>query len=121
MTNNLKLQVYHGVEATVNAYIFSDDESIILVDSLRNSDEAMQLAKLIKQEGKPLTHLLITHGHPDHYTGMNVIKNQFPDVQIVVPSSAIKNDIMSFSAWMESVGWLEKEPALKPKTEANPN
>ena len=121
MANNLKLQVYHGVEATVNAYIFSDDNSIILVDSLRNSDEATQLANLIKQEGKSLTHLLITHGHPDHYTGMNVIKNQFPEVEIVVTTPEIKNDIAGFSTWMESVGWLEKEPTLKPKTEANPN
>lgn len=109
------------MEATVNAYMFSDDKSIILVDSLRNSGEATQLADMIKQEGKPLTHLLITHGHPDHYTGMNVIRNQFPDVQIVVTTEAIKNDIAGFSAWMESVGWLEKEPALKPKTATNPN
>ena len=121
MANNIQLQVYHGVEASVNAYIFSDSKSIILVDSLRNSEEATQLAQLIKKEGKPLTHLLITHGHPDHYTGMNVIKQEFPDVQIVVTTADIKNDIIGFSTWMESVGWLEKEPALKPKTVANTN
>jgi glyoxylase-like metal-dependent hydrolase (beta-lactamase superfamily II) len=120
MANNIKLQVYHGVEATVNAYIFSDDKSIILVDCLRNSEEASLLAAQIKAEGKPLTHLFITHGHPDHYTGMNVIKAEFPDVWIVVNTPEIKNDIINFSTWMESVGWLEKEPALKPMTDANP-
>lgn len=118
---NIQLQVYHGVEATVNAYIFSDDKSIILVDSLRNSQEAALLAQQIKQLGKPLTHLLLTHGHPDHYTGMYVIKNEFPDVKIVVTTQQIKDDIMGFSAWMESVGWLDKEPKLKPLTATNPN
>ncbi|MFD0749378.1 MBL fold metallo-hydrolase [Mucilaginibacter calamicampi] len=121
MANNINLQVYHGVEATVNAYIFSDDQSIILVDCLRNSNEASKLAAQIKEMGKPLTHLFITHGHPDHYTGMNVIKNEFPDVRIVVNAPEIKADIINFSTWMESVGWLEGEPALKPKTDANPD
>ena len=121
MTNNIDLQVYHGVEASVNAYIFSDDKSVVLVDSLRNSEEAELLAAEIKAHDKPLTHLLITHGHPDHYIGMNVIKQQFPDVRIVVNAPEIKEDIIAFSTWMESVGWLEKEPALKPKTDTNPN
>jgi glyoxylase-like metal-dependent hydrolase (beta-lactamase superfamily II) len=121
MTNNIKLDVYHGVEATVNAYIFSDNQSVILVDCLRNSEEAAKLAAQIKQMGKPLTHLFITHGHPDHYTGMNVIKAEFPDVRIVVNTPEIKEDIINFSTWMESVGWLEKEPALKPQTDTNPD
>ena len=121
MTNNIKLDVYHGVEATVNAYIFSDDKSVILVDCLRNSQEAAKLAAKIKEMGKPLTHLFITHGHPDHYTGMNVIKAEFPDVMIVVNTPEIKEDIINFSTWMESVGWLEKEPALKPRSDANPD
>ena len=118
---NIQLQVYHGVEATVNAYIFQDDKSIILVDSLRNSEEAALLAQQVKQIGKPLTHLLLTHGHPDHYTGMYVIKNEFPDVKIVVTTQQIKDDIINFSTWMESVGWLDKEVNLKPLTAANPN
>lgn len=120
MTNNIKLQVYHGVEASVNAYIFSDDKSVVLVDCLRNSEEARLLATQVKAQDKPLTHLLITHGHPDHYIGMNVLKQEFPDARIVVNAPEIKEDVIAFSTWMESVGWLEKEPALKPKTDTNP-
>jgi len=121
MANNIQLQVYHGIEATVNAYIFSDDKSVILVDCLRNSGEAAKLAQEIKEQNKPLTHILITHGHPDHYLGMRTIKNAFPDAQIVVTTEAIKKDISGFSAWMESVGWLETEPAMKPKSATNPD
>ena len=32
----------------------------------------------------------------------------------------IKKDIIGFSTWMESVGWLDNEPALKPKSALNP-
>jgi glyoxylase-like metal-dependent hydrolase (beta-lactamase superfamily II) len=94
---------------------------MILVDCLRNSEEATTLAGFIKKYNKPLTHILITHGHPDHYLGMHVMKQQFPNTRIVVTTGEIKNDISGFSTWMESVGWLEKEPAMKPKTAENEN
>ena len=116
MAKNIRLDVYHGKEASVNAYIFSDDQSMILVDWLRNSEETAGLAAHIKNPEKPLTHILITHGHPDHFLGMNVLRQQFPEARIVVTTQEIKNDIIGFAAWMESVGWLDVEPAMKPKT-----
>jgi len=97
MANNIQLNIYHGIEASVNAYIFSDSKSIILVDCLRNSKEAKLLADLIKKQNKPLTYILITHGHPDHYLGMNVLKAEFRNAKIVVTKQEIKNDIMTFS------------------------
>lgn len=121
MAKNIQLDVYNGIEASVNAFIFSDNQSIVLVDCLRNSKEAGDLAKVIKEKDKPLTHILITHGHPDHYLGLNVLKQQFSDTRIVVTTQDIKNDIIGFSTWMESVGWLQNEPAMKPKTTANEN
>ncbi|OAQ43490.1 hypothetical protein A5893_17275 [Pedobacter psychrophilus] len=121
MENNLNLEVYNGIEATVNSYLFTDNESAILVDCLRNSEEAKNLADFIKSKNKNLTHILITHGHPDHYIGMNVMRQEFPSAKIVVTKQEIKNDILGFSTWMESVGWLEKEPSMKPKSETNTN
>lgn len=121
MAKNIRLDVYHGKEASVNAHIFSDDQSITLVDCLRNSEEANHLADRIKSQKKPLTHILITHGHPDHFLGMNVLKQQFPEARIVVTTPEIKNDIINFAGWMETVGWLEAEPAMKPKTATNKN
>ena len=119
MVKNIQLDIYEGKEATVNAYIFSDNESIVLVDCLRNSHEASLLAERIKKQNKPLTHILITHGHPDHYLGLNILKQEFPDSRVVVASQEIKADIINFSTWMESVGWLDKEPTMKPKTAHN--
>jgi hypothetical protein len=51
---------------------------------------------------------------------MNVMKREFPNARIVVTKQEIKNDIIGFSTWMQGVEWLEKEPAMKPKTETNP-
>jgi glyoxylase-like metal-dependent hydrolase (beta-lactamase superfamily II) len=121
MKNNLKVSVFKGQSASVNSYIFSNGKSQIVMDVLRSSDEAKQLTQQIKKANLPLTHILISHGHPDHYIGMDILHREFPDAKIVVATQEIKNDIIGFSQWMESVGWLDGEVNLKPKSEKNRN
>jgi glyoxylase-like metal-dependent hydrolase (beta-lactamase superfamily II) len=121
MKNQLKVRTFYGKTASVNSYIFSNDKSQIVLDVLRSSQEAEELAEEIKRANLPLTHILISHGHPDHYLGMDVLVKRFPDVKIIVAHEAIKKDIIGFSNWMESVGWLENEPNLKPKNSDNAN
>lgn len=117
----LTVEVFKGKEATVNSYLFSNGKSLAVMDVLRSSENAKELAKLIKSKELPLEYILISHGHPDHYTGMDVLKKEFPNAKIYVSSEEIKQDIIGFSNWMESVGWWEKEPNLKPKSDSNPN
>ena len=120
-TNNLQVEVFKGEVATVNSYIFSNGKSIIVMDVQRATSEAKKLAEVIKSKELPLTHILISHGHPDHYIGMDWLLKEFPQAKIVVANEGIKQDIKGFSTWMESVGWLDEEPALKPKSDINPN
>jgi hypothetical protein len=39
----------------------------------------------------------------------------------MVASREIRDDIIGFSQWMESVGWLDAEPTMKPKSNRNPD
>ncbi len=118
--NDLNLSIYNGVEASVNSYLFSDSDSAILVDCLRSSTEAGKLAEFVRSAGRKLTHILITHGHADHYIGAGVLRTEFPDARMVVTRQEIKDDIIKFSKFMEGIGWLDSEPAMKPATEENP-
>jgi len=117
----LTVEVFKGEAATVNSYLFSNGKSLAVMDVLRSSENANELVKLIKSKELPLEYILISHGHPDHYTGMNVFKKEFPTAKIFVGSDEVKQDIIGFSNWMESVGWWEKEPNLKPRSDTNPD
>ncbi len=119
--NHLTVEVFKGKAASVNSYLFSNGQSLLVMDVLRSSEEATQLADFIKSKQLPLTTIFITHGHPDHYTGMDVLKKAFPEAEILVATAEVKQDIIGFSQWMESVGWLDAEPNLKPKSAENPS
>lgn len=120
MKNKLTVEVFKGKEASVNSYVFSNGQSLMIMDVLRSTEDAKELVEFIKAKALPPTHILITHGHPDHYIGMDYLKKVFPDIEILVSNEETKKDIIGFSTWMESVGWLEGEPNLKPKSDKNP-
>ena len=119
--NKVTVDIYEGETATVNSYIFSNGKSLVVMDVQRSTAEAKKLAKLIESKKLPLSYILISHGHPDHYTGISWLSKRFPKAKIVVATEEIKQDILGFSTWMESVGWLDAEPLLKPLSDKNPN
>jgi glyoxylase-like metal-dependent hydrolase (beta-lactamase superfamily II) len=111
---------FAGREANVNAYIIHNTTHAIVVDSLRNREEAAELAQAIRHSGRRLQAVFVTHGHPDHYIGSRTLKEAFPGARILVASEAIKADTLGFSKWMDSVGWLDKQPQMKPRSDAAP-
>jgi glyoxylase-like metal-dependent hydrolase (beta-lactamase superfamily II) len=111
---------FAGREANVNAYVVHNATHAIVIDSLRNREEAAELAQAIRQSGRRLQAIFVTHGHPDHYIGSRTLKEAFPGARIVVASEAIKADTLSFSTWMDSVGWLDKQPQMKPRSDLAP-
>jgi len=117
----IEVSCHKGSEANVNSFILSDDENIIVVDMLRNSAEAERLADNIEKAKKKLHCIFVTHGHPDHYIGLGVFHRRFPNTPIMVATTEIREDIIQFSHWMESVGWLDAEPHMKVKTDKNPD
>jgi glyoxylase-like metal-dependent hydrolase (beta-lactamase superfamily II) len=110
----LRVDVFQGGFATVNSYIFSNGTSIIVMDVQRKSEEARKLVEQIRAMQLPLTHVLITHGHTDHFTGMPVFRAAFPDAEIVVANEDIKRDIKAYAIYMNSGGETGAEPALEP-------
>lgn len=120
----LQVEMFRGDFATVNSFIFFNGESIVVMDVQRKSYEAEKLVDRVKAYELPVTHILITHGHTDHFTGMPVMRKAFPNARIVVANEAIKQDIKAYAIYMDSGGETGAEPALepalKPKSAENP-
>lgn len=104
-------------EANVNAYVLSDDQGTLIVDATRTRKDAKELADLARSKGVPVKMILITHGHPDHFVGLGVLKKEFPDAVFLVARKEIKEDIIN----MASMKWMSSEPSAQPKSETNPN
>jgi len=121
----LRVEVFKGDFATVNSFVFSNGKSVVVMDVQRKSYEAEKLAAVVRSKGLPLTYILITHGHTDHFTGMAVFHHEFPQAKIVVATEDIKRDIKNYAMYMDSGGQTGAEPALepalRPKSAANPD
>ena len=117
----LSVSVFAAKEANVNAFVFSDAKGTLIVDATRNGKDARELARFARSKGAEPEIILITHGHPDHYFGIAVLRKEFPRAKILAASKQVKEDIIGFTRFMEAHKWLESEPSVKAKSESNPD
>ena len=61
----------------------------MLVDTFLTIDHGVKLADEIAATGKNLTYIHITHGHGDHFFGINALKERFPNVRAVATASVV--------------------------------
>ncbi len=55
----------------VNAFVVETEQATVAVDAALANSDARAIRRLIDEEiRKPLQAVLLTHGHPDHYTGL---------------------------------------------------
>lgn len=69
--------------------IVSGERDAILIDPQFAKSEAKKVAAAIKASGKNLTTVYVTHAHPDHYFGLAVMKEEFPNAKLVALPDAV--------------------------------
>jgi glyoxylase-like metal-dependent hydrolase (beta-lactamase superfamily II) len=74
----------------VDSTLVAGDKEAILIDGQFTLSDAHRLVAMIMESGKTLTTVYVTHSHPDHYFGLNVIKQAFPKVKIVATPATVK-------------------------------
>ncbi|MCB2066396.1 MAG: MBL fold metallo-hydrolase [Erythrobacter sp.] len=67
----------------VNVALIMGERDAVMVDAPFTLADAHRAVAMVLDSGRNLTHVFITHDHPDHFFAMEVIRDAFPDVQIV--------------------------------------
>ncbi len=72
---------YEG-HGSVNTHWIETPTSVIVIDVQRDTTHAAEALEAIRAIGKPVTAILITHGHPDHYVGVHQFQQVWPDLRV---------------------------------------
>jgi len=75
----------------VNSHLIMGAKEAILVDAQFTRSEAKKVAEMVKQSGRSLKTIFITHGHPDHYLGLEILTKEFPSAQVLATPEVIKD------------------------------
>lgn len=88
----LSLEVFNPGEAAifpVASVLVKGAKDAVLIDAQFSRGEALKLVEQIRASGKRLTTVYVSHGDPDFYFGLDVIKAAFPDARIVATAGTV--------------------------------
>ena len=69
--------------------LISGERDAVLIDAAMTLEDARQIVDWIRATGKNLTTIYITHGHADHFFGLNTLLAAFPDARAVTEAAVV--------------------------------
>lgn len=108
----------------VDSTLVAGEKEAILIDGQFTLSDAHRLVAMIMESKKTLTTVYVTHGHPDHYFGLNVIKQAFPNVKIVATADTVKEIKATWAGKVKQWGpmygdLITKKPIIPTVLEGN--
>jgi glyoxylase-like metal-dependent hydrolase (beta-lactamase superfamily II) len=92
----------------VNSTLVYGDKDAILIDAQFRLSDAHRLVAMILESKKNLTTVYVTHPHPDHYFGLVVIRQAFPNAKFVALPRVVEGIKASWqnrvNAWKPQYG-----------------
>src|SRR5215831_9310440 len=74
----------------IAATLISGERDAVLVDPLMTIEQGQALADWVAESGKNLTTVYITHGHGDHWFGLGVIRERYPNARAVATPRVVE-------------------------------
>ncbi len=75
--------------------LFYGEKDAILIDACQLLSDAHRLAAELLLMDKNLTHIYVSHFHPDHHFGLGVLQYAFPNARIVALPSVVKDIVFT--------------------------
>jgi glyoxylase-like metal-dependent hydrolase (beta-lactamase superfamily II) len=72
-----------------SATLIYGERDAVLVDTFMTVEQCNGLADAIVASGKSLKAIYVTHGHPDHFFGLKILQDRFPNVQALATREVV--------------------------------
>ena len=80
-----------------NSTLFYGERDAILIDASQLLSDTHKMVAQIIPMRKNLTHIYVSHFHPDHHFGLGVLTNAFPQAKVVALPSVVKDVVFTSS------------------------
>src|SRR6266567_1353969 len=94
----------------ISSTLISGKRDAVLVDTAITVDQNHKLVDWIAASGKNLTTIYATHGHGDHFFGVNTIQKKFPNARFVATREVIAVMQKQASAAVVNAYWQPRFP-----------
>lgn len=104
VSKSLSIQPFTSSEpgAWSNSYLVKGESEAVLFDVFMLRSDTAQMADQIAKSATTPTTVMISHAHPDHFMGFDVITERFPKAQVVSTQNVV-TDIKTDGPWMFSM------------------
>jgi len=91
-----------------NIVLAKGEKEAVLIDVPFSRADAYRVVAEILDSGKTLKAVIITHDHPDHFFGLDVLADAFPDAKLLAAPIVVKDMTRSvpikFARWSAQLG-----------------
>lgn len=125
--SGLSLKVVTSSPGSLNANftLIQGQTEAVLVDVPFLRSDAYRLVADILDSGKTLTTIVVTHAHPDHYFGLDVLRDAFPNARAIAAPAVVTDVWSSFpdrlAFWQPQIGALAPRYPMIPTAFAEPS
>lgn len=107
---DISFQLIHTSDISLNAKmtLVKGETDAVLIDAPFSRADAHRVVANILDSGKELKAVLVTHDHPDHFFGLDVVTAAFPEAQVLAHPQVVKDITRSmpikFERWGAMLG-----------------
>ncbi len=87
----------------VNSYWLEGPDEILVFDTQGELNLAAHVVARIEETGKPVTAIVISHYHPDHFGGLQMFVAAFPDAQLLMTQDVADQIGRDLSGYVEQL------------------
>jgi len=91
------------------------EKDAVLVDTFLTAEASQALVEWVKSSGKNLTTIYITHGHGDHFFGIELLRQHFPQARAVARPDIIEHMRGELNPAFFNNFWTTRFPGQLPK------